>query len=236
MAYFTLSDVINRVKARLGTSVRKLELSDQAIADLIMNETMATFSIYFPTEVRHDILSQTDKVDGYAGRYWLKTDRQITTVSKVFVGVGNSVSGISGNGLSGQHIDGGRTIMEHQSVLDITSAYDNPTTHQFIPPNQVEITPAPKQMIITTMLHVKHESFETIPPGLRERFMKLAEYDVKIDLLGIRKYFTNISTTFGELELNTEMLEDANDKRDELLELFRTKMMHSANRQKVWVA
>jgi hypothetical protein len=65
--------------------------------------------------------------------------------------------------------------------------------------------------------------------------MKMFEYDVKIDLYGIRRYFSTINTTFGELNLNTEILESAQDKRDELVELWSNKRHKSANMRKVWV-
>ena len=65
--------------------------------------------------------------------------------------------------------------------------------------------------------------------------MKLAMADVAGDLLGIRNYFSQIETTFGEINLNTELLSSWVEKRDDVIEQLRNNQLKNAGAKKIWV-
>jgi hypothetical protein len=228
-----MSDLLNRVKSKLGASVRALELSDEDLTNLFVNETLKTISTYFPRKVDTILSVENDRVPGHRARYYINTPHTIIRVAQMLPHNPGSVAGLY---IDGRGIVYG-SIIDTQPLKDIQSFYENPQTFEFYPPNQVEMSPMPPSGVnfITFVLHVCHDSSATLAPGLRETVMKLFEYDVKIDLFGIRQYFTSISTTFGELQLNTAQLESAQDKRDELIETMSTKAFRSAGMQKVWV-
>jgi hypothetical protein len=231
--YITMSDLLGRVKSKLGSSVRKLELSDDDMIRLFTEDTLKTLSIFFPRKIDHVINTIDESVGGARSRFFLNTPHEIIRVAQIIPGNPGSVAGLY---IDGKGIVYG-SVIDTQPLKDIQSFYETPQTFEFIPPNQVEVSPMPAMgtRFMSFVLHVKHDSTATLPPGLRESVMKLFEYDVKIDLLGIRKYFQSISTTFGELQLSTDTLESAQDKRDELIELFSAKKMRNSNAQKVWV-
>ena len=75
-----------------------------------------------------------------------------------------------------------------------------------------------------------------MPFGLLETVKKLALADVANDLLGIRSYFQNVGTAFGELNLNVDQLKEWADKRDDVIELLRKNQLKNTGVRKIYVA
>lgn len=241
----TLSRVMNRVKARLGVAVQKLELTDEDLARIIMEETLPTFSNFFPEFKSHKIYRH-EKLEDHGGTYYIRglEERTILGMSRILGGGCTSGQGLGNRNGYGRHNEfrrnvtpetGVRSFMMDQAAANVVSALMHPYTFEFKPPNSILLQPFMDEDYIDVELKMVHASLMTIHPGLTEYFCKLALYDIQIDLLGIRSYFQNISTTYGEINLRLDSLEQADDKREELLELFREKASFSPNRQQIWV-
>jgi len=234
-----LSQTLNYIKARLGASVHKLELSDQEILRCIQEETMYTMSEFFPEKKIHRIYPH-ELVDDHEGTYFLRglEDRVVLGVSKLLEN--NSATHNVGTGSSfydhSLPIHNIESFMMTKAVVNVSSALSFPYTYEFKPPNKVLIQPHIRTPFVDLELKLVHANPSTFHPGLRKYFNKLALYDVQLDLLGIRKYFQSISSSYGEINLRMEDLEQADQSREELIELFAQKQIYSPNRQKIWVA
>ena len=234
-SFINISDIINRIKARIGASVRGLELSDYHLSELLTNESLKTLSIYFPQIIPHVIDADEDIVDktGNTNLFYLKTSYPVIGVSDV-IDIG--YLDYTNNALYHRLMTNPSDIMMSYLTKELLDANTLPTTATFIPPNMVSIHPYNDlHRKIVLKLKVPHQSFNTLHAGLREKVFKLCEYDVKLDILGIRKYFNSLSTPFADIELNLGSFEDAESKRDELIQLFRINQHKSANRKKLWV-
>jgi len=122
-----------------------------------------------------------------------------------------------------------------KEILDYTRV---PTTCSFEPPNKVRVSPNPATMMgkkVVLKLKVAHSDFQEFHPGLLETIKKLALCDVKLDILGMRRIFNNINTSMSDIELSLGTYEEAETKRDDLLEKIRASMHLSANRRKIFV-
>lgn len=232
--WFTTAKIVNHVKARLGASMRGLELDNDAIAKILKEETLPTLSIYFPKFINYIIDMDQDMVDGQRGFYYINTPTQLLGAELIL-----SINGVSNN----SWYDRSFSICPLEFVLswlqkEITDFTTVPYTIEFFPPNKVMITPNPpagNENKIAVKLKVAHSDFTEFHPGLRETILKLAVCDVKLDILGMRRVFNNISTSFAEIELNMGTYEEAEGKRDELLEKIRSMMHLSANKRKIFV-
>jgi hypothetical protein len=224
-----ISQIVNRLKAKLGVRVRRLEISDEEIISLIMEESLPAFSVYFPFNTHLVLEPGKDLVPGYGNRFYLRTElgvNSITSIRPYDANIRRShVSQMGGTAFD---------AMAVQANADMNSAFHVPITFHLHPPSIVEIDPMPYSTKLIVEYDTNHFDVGTLHNGYREEFLKLCEYDLKIDLLGQRKFFSSISTVFGEVELNLESLEEASDKRDELLEKFDEKHLFSSNRQKIW--
>ena len=220
--------VLRHIERRLGVSHHQLELSRDQIMDTVFEETLITFSTYFPHHHRIIIDRVKDAVEGRVGVYYLKTDFEILGISKILTD--NLESNMNISTYFHNPID-------RQILANTESAVINPTTFRWEPPDKLEIFPKnifPYNILCELkVVHPKH--LKTIPLSLREEFLKLALYDVQISLLQIRRYFETISTNFGEIQLFLQELEEAPDKREELLEVWRTNLLRTPYRKKIFV-
>lgn len=223
------TSILRHIERKLGASHHLLELSQDDIIDTVVQETLPTFSNYFPYFDQLNVNPGQDNVPGHMGWYFLRTEFEVLGVSKVLI---NYIeSGIPN--LSAYYSN----PFDMQLLSDMESAVLNPTTFKYRAPDKVEIFP--KNTYIQSMyveikcIHPKH--FQTIPMNLREEFLKLAHYDVCESLYPIRRRFQNIGTTFGSLDLFMEQLENAADKKEELLEKWKTNVLKNSNRKKLFI-
>ena len=231
----TLSYVLNRLKARMGAKIRRLEITDEQLINLIKTETLPTFSIYFPYLHTIKINLSTDRVNGFSNRFFLRSDLPFNNPTRLYPEVSNLVSsgqfGSHGNScLSSSAMD----AISLQSAMDVQSFFNVPVTFHFHPPAQITIDPVSVGGVINCDVNAVHPDVATIHNNLREEFMKLAEYDMKIDILGQRNFFSSVGTVFGEMELNLSALESAVDLREELLLKFDEKHFLNSSAQKIW--
>jgi hypothetical protein len=225
--------LLRHIKRKLGASHRPLPMEDEEILDTIYQETIYTFSNYFPFMHNVNINPKTDVVAGREGVYNLNTDGlEIIGVAKFFRGYGMN---------SGQFYPNfeSQDFFEGQMYADVSSAMQVPDTFEFIPPNKVEVFPkyanagAYDMMFTVKCVHPQH--LGTIPIALRDQFFRLAELDIKVSLHPILKNYDQLNTAYGTIDLKIEDLEAAEDQRRELLELWDQQYFREAGRKRIWV-
>ena len=233
---YNINDVINRVKARLGAQIRELELTDSAIYDILTKETLSTLSVYFPDTAVVVVNPAEDNVPFEESNvYFLRTEDTVINIVNV---IGMS-DGIQDSGLyndfrySSQNIDPSNFVL-YNAQKEMYDANQLPYTAVLMPPNMVKVNPRPRGGNVVLRVNVAQKDFSKLHPGLREYVMNLAEYDVKMDILGFRQYFTQLNTGFDSIELNLGTFQEAEQKRTELLNLFREKRQLSSNRKRLW--
>jgi len=233
------TNVLRHIEKELGYKFSQLEITHDEILDLLKLETLTTFSKYFPYQGDLIVIEPIkDLVPGTSNIFYIDSETEILNINKL---VPNSILGpylnTSEVGVSIANSLYSNPI-SRQLDKDLISAVTNPTTFRFIYPNKVEITPAALASntfaIMVNRVHPDH--FGTIPGLLRDEFLELAVCDVKIMLYKIRTRFQNISSTFGELSLFIDDLQNAKDERKDLLDKFRTNVLKNPNRKKIIIA
>ena len=221
---------LRHIKKKLGASHHNIELLDNHIMETVFQETLPIFSRYFPYFNRIVVTPSIDHVDGRAGIYYLKTPLDILGISRVLVG--NIVTHLTS--ISNFYSN----PVDRQFLADLEGLVINPFTFKWWPPDKLEVFPKSLSylepfLVEVKCVHPKH--LQTIPDTMREEFFKLAVYDVRDGLYQIRKRFSTLNTAFGNIELNMQDLEEAESKREELLEKWKTNFIKSANRQKIFI-
>jgi len=227
------TEVLRRLESRLGASHRLVELMPDQIMDVVKQQTRRTFSEHFPYRANFLVDSKKDRVGEHQNMFYIRTELEVINVSRLIT---DTIYGSLGEYVQANNLF--QDPFERQVNADLRSMIELPMTFQFIPPNVVMLKPA--LFFFNTILvevgahHPEH--LGTIPPGLTEEFMKLAEYDVKSAIYSIRSGFNSINTPFGSIELNMEGFSDAADKRADLLEKWRPMIHKQANRRRIWFA
>jgi hypothetical protein len=237
---FNINFVVNRILKSLGASSNKVEIENLDILQIILSDTLITFSKYFPYQHRH-ILKPEDKVPGYgSGWYFVNIPLPILGAARIVGGMDNRAVGSSSvSSIGADVIFTGSTmndLTDLNALNNFIGATSLPITVQFHPPNVVEILPKSTydhSMVLLNCIHP--ETLHTIGLNMSDYFIKLATYDVLIALKEILKKFGTISTIFGEISINMEDMDEAQTKKDELIETFRTKSQFRANRKRWYI-
>lgn len=233
--YITPSSVLNYIERQFGYGFNELELSTDDILNTIRMETLPTYSKYFPYIIYHYINPDTDKVNGYDNRYYLKCENY-TVLGVAEVYMTNTYYGdIAGLGYSSAV---GMNGSEAQMIQDVLSVNRVPVTHRYNPDDDsVTIFPAgtPKTAVLVKLKVVHLDDFSSIPLNMRDEFLKLCLYDVQMAIFPLRRRFANLQTAFGSIELFIDDLQEASSRRDELLEKWRGKFLKAPNRKKIYI-
>ena len=237
-----IAEIVNHVKSRLGTTHRRIELDDRDIVRLLQDETLKTMSIYHPFFLEYLLDTETTLVEGMGNTYNLPLEIEgfrLIGVEKVFTAASSPAAmAPAAFGLLGTSLEQALTNFANLKLMQgITTVMLPPETFQFIPPGLLRIFNIYTNKNVFVVLKTTHKKdFSTFPYGLRETVMKLALADVANDLLGIRTFFQNLGSTFAEINLNTDLLNNWADKRYDLIENMRRSQLKNAGVRKIYVA
>lgn len=224
------SMVLQSIEKNLGATFQVLELSNEDILDIVVNETIPTFSLYYPFYTLIQIDPYKDAVPNRFNTFYIKTDLDIIGVSKIMA---ENYMGNGGLPMAFYDSD----PVNRQMTADVASMYLQPITFDFEEPNIVSVYPK-TQLMGKFMLEIKtvHPShMATIPLALRSDFLEMALYDVRIALYPIRHKFQTINTTFGSIELFMDKLESAQDDKKTLMDKWRSNFSKSSKRRKMFI-
>jgi hypothetical protein len=237
-----INDIVNHIKARIGTYKRDIELDDDAIIRCLEQETLKTLSVYFPYYVEWTLDTTLEKVPGMSNVFYLP--ELIADRFYVF-GVEKVIPAITQSGMSqltniyGSNLPSLSNYVDTKLNSTFNSLLSMPDTFTYLPPNMVRLNNINALVGYNAMkciLKVTHSrDFKTFPFGLRETIKKLALYDVCLDIKGIRQYFSTVNTTFGEIQLNMDLF-DVSDKRDDLIETLRKNQLKNSQVKKIYIA
>jgi hypothetical protein len=223
--------IIRFIEKKLGYKFNELEISHDEIIENIQEESLITFSKYFPYQTVITI-DDNNKVEDTVNSYYLESDFEILGVAKLY----DNISMYTDAGLLPYHMNLHDPV-SRQFTADAISINKNPLTYQFEHPNVITVMPALYMLrnakVKLNCVHPRH--FGTIPTNLQDEFLKLALFDTKETLYQIRHRFANLQTAFGSIELFIDDLQEAPDRRNELLENWRRNFAKQSNRKKLYI-
>lgn len=246
-----ISDLCNKLARRLGLLplLHRLpeEYNKDAWAKVIMEDTMQTFSRYFPRKVRFVVNDETcHKITEHGKRKYIIKDEYLKGIK--LLGVIDidwqdmSMDNISLNqiGGTGYYVpsyagleDTFLGIMGLQIAADSSSLYNNNIIVDFEYPNKISLSRAGNVDVDLTSyvvnLIVEHSDLTTISPTKMETFEALAQADVANFLAENLKYYDGLETIFLNIDLKLSKLEEEANKRDNIIEDIKNSYVSTAN-------
>ena len=230
MSFRDKSHLLTRLKQRLGIYSIKLPVDDvQLYKDVILDNTLPVFNDYFP--YRRTMIADLNElrvVDRYTpdDSALISNEYQIPNLfpyQNIMYMIGIAPY-IEYNGMmmtsSYETIDSYQVLATGQTLANLASTMIPPQTWQFEPPNRFRIF---NQVLYNNKVWLEiawehSPELFTIPLDLREAFFKLAYLDMKIYLWSNLKYWSQMQTAIGTLDLKIDNYEGAEGDRDTLLE------------------
>jgi len=222
-----ISQVIRKIEGRLGYKFQMLELSTEEIVEVLKQDTLLDFSMIFPYIHRVKIDTALDRVSQNDSRFYINSPFRILMINDVIY----NDRGLYGTG--GAY--NGNIIMD-QISSNLKSLTHNPLTYKFIPPNIIEIMPKYNtygNILVETQCI--HPSFNTIPNKYNNTFFKLALKDVCIYLRPLRQKFENMSTPYGSINLNMDLINEQADSRDDYYQDLKLNKLKYSHQKKIFI-
>lgn len=241
-----MNNLLDKIERRLG--VRQLKLPDYLTKDkwatkVIANETLDTFSRYFPNSMHFTLDLSQRNINGY---YLLD---EYVPDSVEIIGVRDiDWSLFSRDSLRLQEAQGYGTydFMTNQYGLDDIallqmradhmSLFNNQIFVEYKPPNMIKLSTVTGADITRGMrsfpveLLIKHApNLMTIPPTMMEIFEELAEADVARFLYEELKYYDGLETVYTNIDLKMSDLEGKASKRDDIVQRLDESHVSAAN-------
>lgn len=246
MAFNRMNNLLNKLERRLGT--RQLNLPDYLSKDkwaeeVISNETLDTFSRYFPNSMHIVLdLSQRKRDGFYLLDNYVPDNVEILGIRDI------DWSLFSRDSLRLQEAQGYGTydfmtnnyglddIALLQMRADHMSLFNNQIFVEYKPPNMVklstvtgtDVTRGMKSFPIEVL--IKHSNnLMTIPPTMMEIFEQLSEADVANFLYENLKYYDGLETVYANIDMKISDLESKASKRDEIVQKLEESYVSAAN-------
>lgn len=241
-----MTKLLDKIERRLGT--KPLNLPDFIAKnvwaeEVICNETLDTFSRYFPNKLRISIGTDRPMRDGY----YLIDDEICETVEILGVrDIGwdefaqDSVRLQQSQGYGIYDFLSNNYSLDDVALLqmraDHMSLFNNGIYIDFRPPNMIRLTSVTGANVTNGMqkfpidLLIKHaDNLMTISPTKMELFERLAQADVARFLVSNLKYYDGLETVYANIDLKIGDLENEASKRDDVVQEMKDGYVSAGN-------
>ena len=246
-----MTKLLNKIEKRLGllllTPHLPKELNKEAWAETIEEDTMVTFSRYFPLKVRFVINSETcHKVREDNCWYYIIKDEYLAGAKLL------GVIDIDWNDTSADNLGVGQTagygyyipnygglestfdaFLSNQMNADVASMYNNNIFVDFKYPNKIGIKRAGGLDVdlnsYVVNLLIQHHTLATISPTKMETFESLAQSDVARLLYMNLRYVDGLETVYLNIDLKLNELEQEANKREGIIDEIKQSYVSASN-------
>lgn len=247
-----MSALLNKIEKRLGLLPLSPHLPDfvskDKWADVIMNDTMVTFSRYFPNKFPLVINDETcDKKKENGTTYYYIKDEILQGVKLLGLQDIDYLDHTANNASLGSTSLGGgyyypsmgcpdstfESILYLQFNADMASLYNRGLYIDFQYPNRFSIKGTGNTDYdlnsFTVILLVEHCSLSTISPTKMTIFEDLAQADVANFLYQNLKYYDGLETAYVNIDLKLSELQDFANRRNDVIEEIKNSYVSTAN-------
>lgn len=245
-----MSLLLNKIERRLGTQPLRLpeHLQKDKWGEVVEEDTLVTFSRYYPHKVMYILDDQTPSKDGW---YYLDED----IIGTKILGVGDiDWVKFNGNGIAQNPSDSysvydiangfysTEDIYMAQMRADQLSLFNNGLYIDFEPPNRIRIVNAAGGMVnlktsnYPISVFVPHNpSLTTISPTQMETFESLAQADIANFLYKYLKYYDQLETVYATIDLKLQDLETEAGKREDILNYIKESYVSASNKNQPYI-
>jgi hypothetical protein len=211
----TWSSILKYLKRELGTGVQLLEMSDDDIIEGLDEDVLALFSQYSPakkyTFITEDNLVKQTQPGQPQFMYTLPVpeDENIIDIYDVYERELDEILdelGLVENELYQVSSDLMMDIVISNSYTDAAKSLSTRNTWEFFPPRSIQMDLKLKHAVV--VYNTPHDNPKTVRPDMyNTTFKPLCLGTVQRWLVAKRSKFENISTPFGQINLNWQQLE-----------------------------
>lgn len=240
-----MAKLVNKIERRLGTRPLNLPTSDPDLSKnywptVIREESLPTFSRYFPYKFPYIVNRNTPRKDGY----YLIDESIVGGLS--IIGIkdmdwqsfsSDSMIQQSNKGyyLPNQYQYSLDDVALAQVTLDVGSLFNNGLFIEYQAPNKFKVVNSMSVDVGTNLnnfkvdIFIEHNDIITIAPTKMETFEKLAIADVASFLFEELKYYNELEMVFANTDMKLSDLENKANTRDDIVAKLEESYVSCAN-------
>lgn len=246
MPYNKMNKLLDKIERKLGA--KQLNLPDYLAKDkwateVISNETLDTFSRYFPNSMHIVLdLSQRKRDGFYIIDQYIPDNIDILGVRDIdwslFSRDSLRLQEAQGYGVYDFMTNnyGMDDIALLQMRADHMSLFNNQIFIEYKPPNMIKLSTVTGADVTRGMksfpieLLIKHApNLMTLPPTMMQTFEDLATADIASFLYENLKYYDGLETVYTNLDLKVSDLESKASKREDIIQKLEESYVSAAN-------
>lgn len=247
-----MSALLKKIARRLGLLPVLDALPDDCKidkwGDIIMEDTIVTFSRYFPYEFKMPINEETVNKRKENGVLWYYIKDEILKGVKLlgmkdidWTDLTNNNSSLTATSVGAGYFYPNfacpeatlESVLALQLNANIGSLYNNQIYIDFVYPNKFALRGIANLNYdlnsFVVILLVEHSSLATISPTKMETFEALAQADIAGYLYEYLKYWDGLNTIFVDIDLKLDRLSDEKSKRDDIINRIQESYVTMAN-------
>lgn len=246
-----MTKLLNKIERRLGTRALNLpkHLQKNEWVTVIKEETIVTYSRYYPFELKYHIGPETPVKDG-----WYLLDEEVLGGATILGIRDISWEDFANDSIMGQ-TNAGYGIYDfltcqyglldialYQCQADLLSLYNNGIYPDFEPPNMLRLQNAVGTNLLGSYnnfniyLLIQHnDSLTTISPTQMETFEDLAVCDVARFLYEELKLFEGVETVYANIDLKLSDLQEKAARREEVINYIKDSYVSASNKHQPYI-
>lgn len=238
-----MTTLLNKIERRLGTQPLNLPdyLKKEKWAEVILEDSLSTFSRYFPHKVLY-IIDTANDISRDGKYYYIDEDKfpddvEVYGVRDLTLQNLHKLTDINNGSYDSIYTHFGyEDMLNAQMNADINSLFNSTIYVDFEYPNKIKIEGvtgmdlAKRLPTVEVELLIKHSnSLATLSPTKMEEFEKLAINDVKLFLYNSLKHYNNLETIFANIDLKVDDWSNAEDERNSIIDTYKDMYVSAAN-------
>ena len=240
-----MTRLVNKIDRRLGCYELNLPkyLQKDEWAKVIIEDSLTTFSRYFPMKIRYTVDVKKDRRGDYClidedkipGNIEILGLRDIAWEEFTENAMAVNAQPFGSFDFFNVGFDMGDLAMVQMQANHV-SLFNYGIYPEWEPPNKIRLKGATNIEYLTCLpnfkidLLIKHaDNLNTIPPTKMEIFEQLAICDVAIFLYNHLKYFDGMESAFGNIDIKLGDLEKYGDKREDVVADLKDASVSAAN-------
>jgi hypothetical protein len=197
------NNCLSYIRANLGTKLQNIEIDDQEFILYFKDHTMAEFSLIEPNK-SWVMLTPLNIIHRGGILYEFQVPEDIEVIDVHDVYYGSMIATLAGFGSF--FFDPTDVVMSN-TLNDMLEFLRTVKTFQFIKPNKILFSEMLPDGHAIAELNIEHTNPNTIPSDLyRNLFLKMCLHDAIQMVLANRIKYSNLSSPFGEINLNIDYL------------------------------
>lgn len=246
--------LLNKIERRLGliplTPHLPKEMNKEAWANLIMTDTIVTFSRYYPNKLPMVVNDDTcyKRREGNQQIVWYYIKDEVLNGVKLlgiedidWMDYTTNNSSLGATSLGGGYYYPSSAcpqatfedVIALQMNANVSSLYNRGIYIDFEYPNRFSLKGLGNTdydlASFTVLLLVEHRSLSTISPTKMETFEALAQADVANFLASNLKYYDGLETAYTNIDLKLSDLQEQANKREDIINTIKESYVSTSN-------